>query len=77
MRSASTIIASVVVATGLTELKLLLQGTKSFQPVISGFMVGTGLLLIAFISVEVAVMLSFMILLSSFMFNVREIMEAV
>ena len=77
MRSASTIITSVVIATGLTELNLLLDGRKRFQPVISGFIVGTILLLIAFISVDVAVMLAFMVLLSSVIYNVGGILERV
>jgi len=75
MRSASTIITSIIVATGLTELNLLLKGEKKFQPVISGFIIGSILLLIAFMSVDVAVMLAFMILLSSVLFNIGGILE--
>lgn len=75
MKSAGTIITSMVVATGLTELNLLLKGTKSFRPVISGFVVGSILLLLAFVSVEVATMLALMILLASVMYNIGGILE--
>lgn len=77
MRSATSIIASTIIATGLTELNLLMSGKKSFQPIISGFIIGTGLLLLAFLSVDIAVMFSYMILLSSVLFNAKGILEQV
>lgn len=77
MKSASTIIVSIVAATGLTELNLLMKGEKVFQPVISGFITGSILLMIAFLSTEVAVMLALMILLSSVLFNIGSILERV
>lgn len=77
MRSATSIIVSTIIATGLTELNLLMSGKKSFQPIISGFIIGTGLLLLAFLSVDIAVMFSYMILLSSVLFNAKGILEQV
>lgn len=77
MRSAASITVSIIVATGLTELNLLLNGKKSFQPVISGFVTGTILFLIAFMSVDVAVMLAYMVLLSSVLFNFKAIAEKI
>jgi hypothetical protein len=63
--SANTVIAGVIVATGLNELDLLLEGKETFEPVISGFIVGTVLLTIALFSEPVATMLALLLVITA------------
>jgi hypothetical protein len=76
-RNINTILASVVAATGLTSLKLLLDGNLSMRPILGGFIVGTGLLIISFFAVEIAVGLALMILLASVLNNGVPVLEKV
>ena len=63
------VIGGVVVATGLTVLKDLLEGKKQFRPVIAGFVVGTLLLTIAMFSAPIAAALALLLLATSVMTN--------
>lgn len=72
-----TVIACVVVATGLTSLNQLLNNQRSMRPVIGGFVVGTMLLTLAFFAPAVASALALLILVSSVLTNGVPIMEKV
>jgi hypothetical protein len=69
MRNVSTVIGGVIVATGLTVLNDLLNGEIRMQPVISGFVVGTFLLILAFFSTPVAAALALLLVVTSVMRN--------
>jgi len=74
---ATTIIAGVIVSTGLTVLNQLLQGEVKVQPVIGGFVVGTMLLILAFFSVEIAAALALLLVVTSVLTNGASILEKV
>lgn len=76
-QSTTTVIVGPVVATGLTVLNQLLNGTPTFRPVIAGFVVGTGLLLLAMFSMQVAAALALLILITSVFTNAAPILEKV
>jgi hypothetical protein len=76
-RNVNTILASVVAATALTALKQLLDGKLSMRPIIGGFIVGAGLLIMSFFAVEIAVGLALMILLASVLNNGVPVLEKV
>lgn len=65
----TSILASVILATGLTVLKQLLDGQLAMKPIIGGFLVGTGLLVLSFFNVQIAVGLALMTLLASVLNN--------
>jgi len=77
MKSTSVVIAGTVLATGLTVLNNLLQGTKSFHPVIGGFIVGTVLLTLAFFSTDMAAALALLLLVTSVLMNGVPILKKV
>lgn len=77
MRSAATIIAATIAATGLTVLDDILHGRVNVKPVVGGFIVGTFLLMIAFYSVDIAVALALMFLVSSVLLNAVPILSKV
>lgn len=66
---ASLVVGGVVVATGLTVLKQLLDSKLSMRPIIGGFVIGTGLLMLALISTPVATALALLILTTSVLTN--------
>lgn len=68
-RSANTIIACIIGATGLTVLRDLLDGNVRMKPIIGGFVAGAILLTIGFVSVPVAAALALMLLISSILIN--------
>lgn len=74
--SAGTIIVSVVGATGLTVLRNILDAKRqnTFQPVISGFVVGTFLLIMALFTEELAVAFALLLLVSSVLLNATKIL---
>jgi len=69
MHNVSMVIGGVVVATGLTSLHQLIAGKLSMQPVISGFVVGTALLITAFFSTGIASAIALLLLVASVMNN--------
>ena len=71
------IVAGTIAATGLTVLNDLLQGKRTFRPVIAGFVVGTFLLLAAFFSTEIAAALALLMMLTSILVNGVPIMNKV
>jgi hypothetical protein len=71
------IVAGTIAATGLTVLNDLLQGKRTFRPVIAGFVVGTFLLLAAFFSTEIAAALALLMMLTSILINGVPIMNKV
>jgi hypothetical protein len=73
----NTILASIVTAIGLTAIKQLLDGKLSMRPIIGGFVVGAGLLIMSIFTVEIAVGLAVMILLASVLNNGVPILEKV
>lgn len=75
MKAATTVIASVIAATGLTWLNGTLKGSPSVKPVIGGFIVGTILLILAFFSVEIATAFALMLLVSSVLINATSILK--
>jgi hypothetical protein len=77
MTGSSTIIASVVTATGLTSLNQLLNDKQSFQPVIGGFVVGTMLLVMALFSESLAASMAILILVSSVLMNGTDLLSKV
>jgi len=77
MKGAATIIAATIAATGLTTLNGILNSKVSVQPVVGGFIVGTFLLMIAFFSVDIAVALALMFLVSSVLLNAVPILSKV
>lgn len=77
LRGGTLVIAGTVTATGLTVLNQLLRGEVQVKPIISGFIVGTMLLILAFWSVPVAAALSLLILVTSIFINAPAILEEV
>lgn len=73
----SIVIGGTVVATGLTVLNQILNGTATIKPVIAGFIVGTFLLIICFFSVEVAAAFSLLLLTTSVLVNAGGILSKV
>ena len=73
----NVIIPSVVGAIALTEVKLLLDGKLGMRPIIGGFIVGAGLLIMSMFMTEIAVALSLMILLGSILNNGVPVLEKV
>ena len=69
MRNVTTVIGGVIVATGLTVLNDLLNGEIRMAPIISGFIVGTFLLIIAFFSAEIASALALLLVVTSVLRN--------
>lgn len=77
MWSTTTIVASVIAATGLTVLDDLLHGRLAMKPVIGGFIVGTGLLFIAFFNTPIAAALALLLLITSLLVNAVPVLEKV
>jgi uncharacterized BrkB/YihY/UPF0761 family membrane protein len=75
VKAATTIIASVVAASGMTTLNQALNADISVKPAIGGFIVGTTLLILAFFSVEIATALALMLLVSSILINATGILD--
>lgn len=76
-RNVTTVIAGTAVATALTSLNQLLNGTPSFRTIIGGFVVGTGLLVLAMFSTPVAAALALLILITSLLVNAAPILQKV
>lgn len=78
-KSAFTVIAGVSVAAGLTAVRKLFDGSPSeaMKPIVSGFIVGAVLLMLAIFSNAIASALAVMLLLSSVLLNGEAVMQAV
>ena len=72
---ASIVVGGVVIATGLTVVKQLLDSKLSMRPVIGGFVVGTGLLLLALVNTPIATALTLLIVTTSILTNGAFILE--
>lgn len=77
LKGGTTIIAGTVTATGLTVLRQLLEGNLSMRPIISGFVVGTGLLVLGFFSTPIAAALALLLVVTSVLMNAPPILEKV
>jgi uncharacterized membrane protein YphA (DoxX/SURF4 family) len=77
LRGGTVIIGATVTATGLTMLNKLLQGNVTVKPIISGFIVGTMLLIVGFWTVPVAAALALLLLVTSVLVNGEGILEEV
>lgn len=77
MYSTTTIVAGVIAATGLTVLNDLLHDRLAMKPLIGGFIVGTGLLLMAFFNVPIAAALALLLLVTSLLVNAPPVLRKV
>lgn len=70
-----TIIVNVAAATGLTMGRDLLKGDFNFQPILSGFIGGTMLLLMGMFFTDVAVAFSVLLLVTSLLLNASDVLQ--
>lgn len=69
-----TIIVNVAAATGLTMGRDLLKGDINFQPILSGFIGGTMLLMLALFATDLAVAFSVLLLVTSLLLNSSDVL---
>jgi hypothetical protein len=74
---ASLIVTGTIVASGMTVLNQLLNGSITMRPVIGGFIVGTSLLILALFNPQIASALALLLLVSSLLNNAAPVLAKV
>lgn len=74
-KDTTIVVGGVVTAAGLTSLNQLTEGKLSMRPVIGGFIVGTALLIVAFINTPVAAALALLLMITSVFVNGAPVMS--